>query len=344
MLKHSILLINVFDEVADFIIEELESDYIVQVLHEYEHITEEVFRVKPDLILLAVNMPDTYGHELCQKIKNDPMLTHIPVLLISNNDDNIDEAFGLKVGAIDYIRRPIAPAVLRTRVRTYIRLNSQNYFLESEIKRRMIQLDSDYKELLDFTSRVVEYRDYETSHHVFRVGKYVYIIALDLGFSDEQAVLLKHASQLHDVGKIALTDEILLKSGKLTFEEWQLMTTHALKGHELIGDNASSLLKLASIIAAEHHERFNGEGYPHKLRGDDIHLESRIVSVCEVFDALMCKRPFKEAWPYDKVIDYIRKGSGVQFDPVVVESFLKHIDKFIDINLQLTDGKVSKDC
>lgn len=337
MIKYTVLLINVFEEIVHEMSEELCDDYIVITMEADSDYLEEVHRIKPDIILLAVNMPDTYGFELCEQLKQDPMTLQIPILLVSTFEDDFDVAHGLELGAVDYIRLPFEPAVLKRRIRTYMRLHSQNYFLEAEVKSRMLSFDKAYQELLNLLSQLVEYRDYEMNHHVFRVGEYAYVIGKDLGFDETNATLLRRASQLHDIGKIGLTDEILLKKGKLNFEEWQRMTHHALLGGELIGNNESDLLILAKILAEQHHEWYNGEGYPNNLIGEEIHLESRIVAVCDVFDALMNNRLYREAWTYNHIIDYIRNQSGGQFDPRVVNSFIRNLDKLLNINKELSD-------
>jgi len=337
MIKYTVLLINVFEEIVRKISNELCDDYIVVTMETDSEYLEEVHQIKPDIILLAVNMPDTYGFELCEQLKQDPMTLQIPILLVSTFEDNFDVAHGLELGAADYIRLPFEPAVLKRRIRTYMRLHSQNYFLEAEVKLRTSNVDKAYEELLNLLSRVVEYRDYEMSHHVFRVGEYAYIIGKDLGMDDENATTLKLASQLHDIGKIALTDEILLKKGKLNFEEWQRMTHHTFTGGVLISSNESDLLNLAKIIVEQHHEWYNGEGYPRKLIGHEIQLAARIVAVCDVFDALMNDRMYREAWTYNQIIDYIRNQSGEQFDPNVVNSFINNLDKLLNIHNKLSD-------
>ena len=342
MIKYKVLLINVFEEIVNKISDELCDDYIVITMETDSEYLEEVHQIKPDIILLAVNMPDTYGFEVCEQLKQDPMTIQIPILLVSTFEDNFDVAHGLELGAVDYIRLPFEPAVLKRRIRTYMRLHSQNYFLEAEVKSRMLSLDKAYQELLNLLSQFVEYRDYEMSHHVFRVGEYAYVIGKDLGFDEETAMLLKLAAQLHDIGKIGLTDAILLKKGKLNFEEWQRMTHHAFIGGELIGSNESDLLNLAKIIAKQHHEWYNGEGYPNNLIGEEIHLEARIVAVCDVFDALMNDRLYREAWTYNHIIDYIRNQSGGQFDPRVVNSFIRNLDKLLNINKELSDAEKPK--
>ncbi|MBI9014320.1 MAG: HD domain-containing protein [Clostridiales bacterium] len=339
MIKYKVLLINVFEEIVNRISEELCDDYIVITMETDGDYLEEVHQIKPDVILLAVNMPDIYGFEVCEQLKQDPMTIQIPILLISTFEDNFDVAHGLELGAVDYIRLPFEPAVLKRRIRTYMRLHSQNYFLEAEVKSRMLSLDKAYQELLSLLSQLVEYRDYALSQHVFRVGEYAYVIGKDLGFDDENATRLKLAAQLHDIGKIAITDGILLKKGKLNFEEWQGMTHHAFIGGKLIERYESDLLVLAKRIAEQHHEWYNGEGYPNNLLGEEICLEARIVSICDVFDALMNDRIYREAWSYNHIIDYIRKQSDGQFDPKIVDSFINNLDKLLDINKELSDDE-----
>ena len=194
------------------------------------------------------------------------------------------------------------------------------------------------KEMITTMGEIGESRSLETGYHVKRVAQYSYLLASLAGVPDKQAKMLKYASPMHDIGKVAIPDRILLKPGKLTDLEFEEMKTHTLIGYEVFRKSQRALLKTAALIAYEHHERWDGTGYPRGLAGEDIHLFGRITAIADVFDALGSDRVYKKAWPLEKIIDYMSEQSGHQFDPFLVKLFLEHIEKFIAIRDQFKEG------
>ena len=191
------------------------------------------------------------------------------------------------------------------------------------------RLEKSRYHLLDVLSKAGEYRDTDTGDHIFRVSNCCYLLAKELGIPHEESIQIQHASRLHDLGKIAIPDNILLKEGKLTSEEMGVMKTHCQIGHDILGDADSSIVNLAKKIAITHHEKWDGSGYPNKIKGNEIPLEGRITAICDVFDALMSKRSYKRSWKHAEIIAFIREQSGKHFDPNLVPPFLKIVNQII---------------
>ncbi len=276
----------------------------------------------PDLILLDVMMPGMTGFEVCEKLKESPATCGIPVIFVTALKDSVDEAKGLAVGAVDYISKPISPPVVKARVKTHLSLV------------RIDELVNTRFQVIQCIGRAAEYRDNETGTHVLRMSHFSKIIALAYGFSPERAEKLLHAAPMHDVGKIGIPDSIMLKPDKLTDEEFAVMKTHPQIGADILGEDNSELLVLARDVALTHHEKWDGSGYPKGLRGEEIPIEGRIVAICDVFDALTSKRPYKEAWTVDDAMKLIREQSGRHFDPELVELFIQELPKILEIKSQ----------
>ncbi|MBP8227641.1 MAG: response regulator, partial [Pararheinheimera sp.] len=211
-----------------------------------------------DLILLDVMMPGLTGFDVCARLKVNPLTCAIPVIFVTALKDEMDETKGFEVGAVDYITKPISPAVVRARVKTHLSLVQAQ-----ELKQTRLQV-------IQRLGRAAEYKDNETGLHVMRMSHYAQVIALAYGFSEQKAEDLLHAAPMHDIGKIGIADSILLKPGKLTTEEYQEMQKHPLIGAEIIGDCESDLLKMAKAVALYHHEKWDGTGYPFGLSGEQI--------------------------------------------------------------------------
>jgi putative two-component system response regulator len=270
------------------------------------------------------------------------------------------------LGATEFLSKPVDPSELLLRIRNTLaakalrdHLESYSARLEREVQQRTIELEAARQEAMHCLARAAEYRDDDTGRHVVRVGRYVAIIASTMGFSPQDVNMLEQAAQLHDVGKIGIPDAILLKPGPLnpeeyelmkehcqfgksiiqpmTDEEWQKVRRHTKVGRSIIGLPSSPVMKLAASIAESHHEKYDGSGYPHGLSGDDIPLEGRITAVADVFDALSTRRPYKAAFPTSDCIDAIVKGRGKHFDPLVVDAFLKSLDKIAAVQRELAD-------
>ncbi len=272
-----------------------------------------------DLILLDVMMPGLTGFDVCARLKANPLTCAIPVIFVTALKDEMDETKGFEVGAVDYITKPISPAVVRARVKTHLSLVQAQ-----ELKQTRLQV-------IQRLGRAAEYKDNETGLHVMRMSHYAQVIALAYGFSEQKAEDLLHAAPMHDIGKIGIADSILLKPGKLTVEEYQEMQKHPLIGAEIIGDCESDLLKMAKAVALYHHEKWDGTGYPFGLSGEQIPIEARIVALSDVFDALTSARPYKQAWTIEATLQHIRAQKGLHFEPVLVDLLEQNLQQILEI-------------
>jgi putative two-component system response regulator len=273
----------------------------------------------PDLILLDVMMPQMNGYQVCERLKQNILTQHIPVIFVSALSDAAEEAQGFAVGGVDYITKPVSGAIVRARVATHLSL---------------VQVDELKKTRLEIVQRLglaAEYKDNETGLHVIRMSHYSHIIARAAGFDEARAEDLLHAAPMHDIGKIGIPDCILQKPGKLTSEEWAIMREHPVIGARIIGVHTIGLLHMAHDIALTHHERWDGSGYPRGLQGEDIPVVGRIVAVADVFDALTTQRPYKKAWPLNEAIAYIREQRGKHFDPRLVDVFLEQLPAVLEV-------------
>jgi len=264
----------------------------------------------PALILLDVVMPGLGGYDVCRRLKADPATAGIPVIFVTSQSDVADEVLGFGCGAVDYISKPVSPPIVQARVRTHLSLVRVEELLASRLA------------IVQRLGRAAEYRDNETGMHVIRMSHYSRLLALAAGLSEELADELLHAAPMHDVGKIGIPDQVLLKPGKLDADEWAVMQRHAAIGADILGEDSSGMLQLAYRIALEHHEKYDGSGYPRGLAGEQIDICARIVAITDVFDALTSSRPYKEPWPLDQVIEYLVAQRGKHFDPRLVDLFL----------------------
>lgn len=272
-----------------------------------------------DLILLDVMMPGLTGFDVCARLKANPLTCAIPVIFVTALKDEMDETKGFEVGAVDYITKPISPAVVRARVKTHLSLVQAQ-----ELKQTRLQV-------IQRLGRAAEYKDNETGLHVMRMSHYAQVLALAYGFSEQKAEDLLHAAPMHDIGKIGIADSILLKPGKLTVEEYQEMQKHPLIGAEIIGDCESDLLKMAKAVALYHHEKWDGTGYPFGLSGEQIPVEARIVALSDVFDALTSARPYKQAWSIEQTLQHIRAQKGQHFEPLLVDLLEQNLQQILAI-------------
>jgi putative two-component system response regulator len=273
----------------------------------------------PKLILLDIMMPNMSGFDVCKAVKSNPLTAHIPIIFVTALGDESDEFKGFELGAVDYITKPISPAIVRARVKTHLSL------VQAE------QLKQAHVDLVQRLGRAAEYKDTDTGEHIIRMSQYSKILALALGVPELHAEQLRQAAPMHDIGKIGIPDAILLKPGSLTSEEFEQMKLHTVIGAQILSNSSSPLLQLAHKLAIEHHEKWDGTGYPNGLKGEEISIEGRIVAVADVFDALTSKRPYKDAWAVDETVEHIRKQSGKHFDPLLVDLFIDNIDKILEI-------------
>lgn len=297
----------------------LQQDYRLLFARDGHKAVELARSEQPHLILMDVMMPGMTGHEACRILKEDPTTQSIPLIFVTALSNPTDEAQGFALGAVDYIAKPVSPPIVLARVRTHLSLVRLDDLIESR------------RQIIERLGRAAEFKDNETGLHVIRMSRYARTLALASGWSEEAADELMAAAPMHDIGKIGIPDAILLKPGALTPEEWAVMKTHPQIGADIIGDDKSSILRMAREIALCHHEKWDGSGYPAGLKGDDIPLSARIVTVADVFDALTTARPYKKAWSVDDAIAHLKAGAGQHFDPNLVPLFLAQLPEILAI-------------
>jgi putative two-component system response regulator len=321
---------------------------------------------RPDVIILDVMMPIVSGVDVLKLIRRHDELAHLPVLILTASADRTTKLTVLNLGATDFLTKPIDPSEMAPRVRNVLSvkryhdsLRNHAQALEEAVRQRTAELESSRMDVIHCLARAVEYRDDHTGRHVERVGRYSGMIARTLGMDPSTCSMIELASQLHDVGKIGVPDDILLKPGRLTPEEYERMQKHTLFGRKIVEQMSereweklrqhvqigcrildaprSPLLTMASRIALTHHERWDGSGYPLGLAGEDIPIEGRITAVADVFDALSSVRPYKPSYPIDKCFNILRSESGSHFDPRVIEAFFSRRDDVVRTQLELAD-------
>jgi len=323
-------------------------------------------RRKPDIVLLDVMMPSVSGIDILHVMNLDEQLQHIPVVILTASTELEVKQVCLELGVADFLAKPVDPMELLPRVRnTLLNKHFQDQLahhaekLEQEVHKRTAELARSREEVVHCLARAGEFRDDDTGHHVCRVGKYVGVIANELGFHQSRIEVLELAAQLHDIGKIGIPDSILHKPGKLDEEQFDVIRTHCaigkeiiqplpereaaiLRSHARLGSSilqvpSSPLLMLAARIAQTHHEWWDGTGYPLGLKGEDIPIEGRMTAVADVYDALSTKRSYKEAFPRDKCFRILEEGRGTHFDPQVLDAFFARADDIIQIQLDYMD-------
>ncbi|RTL28594.1 MAG: response regulator [Burkholderiales bacterium] len=297
----------------------LQGDYRLFFARDGHKAIELANNEQPQLILMDVMMPGMTGHDTCKALKQNPTTSHIPVIFVTALTDVDDEARGFEVGAVDYIAKPVSPAIVKARVRNHLSLVRIDELRESRLQ------------IIQRLGLAAEYKDNETGLHVIRMSHYSKTLALAAGWSAASAEELLTAAPMHDIGKIGIPDQILLKPGPLTPEEWVVMKRHPVIGAEIIGEHSSSLLKMARQIAMCHHEKWDGSGYPAGLKAEGIPIEARIVTVADVFDALTTERPYKKAWTVEAALDVLHKDAGKHFDPKLVELFMSVLPRILEI-------------
>lgn len=285
----------------------------------------------PDLILLDVMMPGMDGYEVCRQLKADPLTRKIPVIFVTALSESVSEAYGLTLGAVDYLTKPINPDITLARVKTQLSLYDMNRALEERVNERTAELHETRLEIIRRLSMAAEFRDEDTGQHVERIAHYSFLVGQAAGLSKDQCDLLFNTAPMHDIGKIGIPDHILRKKSNLTSEEWEVMKNHTFIGAQIIGEHPSDLLTAARIIALTHHEHWDGQGYPQQLKGETIPLFGRIVMLADVFDALVCRRPYKDAWTIDRAISWIHEEEGKHFDPNLVPCFMQALPDILAV-------------
>ena len=333
-----------------------DREYIVMTASDGKEGMEIYDRERPDIVLTDLMMPEANGLEVLDHISKKDSET--PVVIISGANSLDDAVQALRLGAWNYLIKPVQDLnllgytveeclnkakLIRENRRYKEHLEELVRERTSQLVKRNRQLDLSRRQIIGILSQAAEYKDFETGNHFLRVSETAACIAKRMGWADDIVLNLQLAAPVHDIGKIGIPDKILLKPGKLDEDEWRIMKEHCLFGKNILGSeqfirdlsgNSSLdiaeasflLMETAANIALSHHEYWNGEGYPLGLKGKDIPIEARITAVADVFDALRSKRPYKEPWPEEKALEYIKEMSGVQFDPNVVENFFKSLD------------------
>lgn len=274
---------------------------------------------RPALILLDIEMPDLDGYAVCRALKADERTAAIPVIFITSLFDVGDEAAGFAAGAVDYIVKPISPPTVSARVRAHLSLVQASL------------LERSYRDAIYMLGEAGHINDADTGVHIWRMAAYAGALAGACGWPADACKLLELAAPMHDTGKIGIPDKILRKQGPLDAAEWEIMKTHAQIGHDLLSKSNAPAFVMAAEIALRHHEKFDGSGYPGGLAGESIPESARIVALADVFDALSMKRPYKEAWPLDRVMETFEKGSGAHFDPRLVDAFVSILPQILNI-------------
>lgn len=282
---------------------------------------------KYDLIFLDIMMPQMSGYEVCKKIREKHNLFELPVLMLTAKNQPKDLVAGFEAGANDYVSKPFSKKELLSRTKTLLLLNHSI----RDILKLNEEINETQSEMIYTLGEAAEARSRETGYHVKRVAEYSCLLAIKSGFSQEEANMLKLVSPMHDIGKIAIPDDILNKPGKLTPEEFEIMKNHVEIGYNMINKSNRKMLKLASVIAYEHHEKYNGTGYPRGLKGEEISMHGRISALADVFDALASDRVYKKAWELDRVLELIKNERGNHFDPHLVDIFFDNLSEFIAI-------------
>lgn len=336
----------------------LRDKYRVKLANNGMRALELAASAPPDLVLLDIMMPEMDGYEVCRRLKASDATRHVPVLFLTAKTEIEDEEQGFSVGAVDFIHKPISPPIVLARVKTQLQLKAwqdflqdQNAWLKQEVERRLSDVSRLQEASILVMVSLAEFRDECTGNHIRRTQEYVRILAEKLArdpyFADELTVdrieLIAKSAPLHDIGKIAIPDHILLKPGKLTAEEFEIMKTHTLRGYEMLktagnhmGEQGAFLL-MAMEIARWHQEKWDGSGYPDGLAGAKIPLAARLMAIADVFDALMTVRPYKSAMSHEQAAAMIAEGSGKHFDPQLVEVFLAAQDDFRHVAAQWAD-------
>ena len=337
----------------------LKTEYRVQVASEGANCLKLAASDRPpDLILLDIMMADLDGYEVCRKLKANPATRNIPVIFLTAKTGIEDEQLGLRLGAVDYITKPISPSIVMARVGTHLKLKSsadflrdKNAFLEQEISKRDRQMTAIQDVTILTMASMADTRDSETGNHIRRTQIYVRALAEKLRpnprftsfLTDANINTLFKSAPLHDIGKVAIPDRILLKPGKFTPEEFEIMKTHTTLGWEAINNaermlgTQAEFLSMAKDIALFHQEKWDGSGYPQGRAGDRIPISARLMAVADVYDALISRRVYKEGMPHEVAVKIIIEGKGKHFDPDMVDAFVEIQDEFRAIAQRYSD-------
>lgn len=286
---------------------------------------------EPSLILLDVHMPELDGYAVCRALKANPRTEAIPVIFVSTLSDVGDEAAGFEAGGVDYITKPVSVPVVLARVRTHLSLV------------RTTRLERSWRDAIAMLGAACHFNDNGTGSHIWRMAAYSAAVAAACGWSPEQCVELEMAAPMHDAGKLGIPSEILRKPGPLDDAEWAVMKSHTRIGHDILAASGVPVFRLAAEVALNHHEKWDGSGYPEGLAGESIPESARIVALCDVFDALSVVRSYKDAWPLERVLEKLQGDAGTHFEPRLVQVFLSILPRILEIKA-FWDGEEKRRC
>ncbi|MCT4619193.1 MAG: two-component system response regulator [Marinisporobacter sp.] len=353
----TVLIVDDTEVNVDILVEALGDDYEISVAMDGESALENIEMEVPDIILLDIMMPGMDGYEVCRRIKENKATSKIPIIFLTAMTDINSKTKGFELGAVDYVTKPFEILEVKARVFTHLslklakyELSKQNEILEKKVIERTKEISLTQEATIEALACLAEYRDPETGDHIKRTKNYIKILAEELKknpkfkefFNNETIELLYKSAPLHDIGKIGIRDNILLKNGKLTDEEFEEMKKHTIFGHDSLarasknlGD--SSFLKCAMELARSHHEKWDGTGYPDRLVGEEIFLSGRLMAVADVYDALISKRVYKQAYSHEKAVQIILEGKGQHFDPDIIDAFMNVQEEFRKISYEYAD-------
>jgi putative two-component system response regulator len=297
-----------------------------------------------DLVIVDYMMPDLHGIDFIHQLRATTGKEEIPVLMITANDQKQILYRALDAGATDFLTKPVDRVEFMARVNNMLQLSASRKvlanraaWLADEVRKATFEIVQRERETVVRLSKAAEYRDPETGAHILRMAHYSELIAKGLNLPIAEQELLLEAAPMHDIGKVGIADNILLKPGRLTPDEFEIMKQHAFFGYEILKGSSSRVLQAGAEIARAHHEKFDGSGYPHGLAGEAIPIFSRIVAVADVFDALTSERPYKKAWTLERAAEHIKASSGTHFDPRCVDVFFANWDKALEIRHRFQD-------
>lgn len=326
-------------------------DYAVFFARDGLESLEMTKRISPDLILLDVMMPKMNGFEVTRKLKTEEETRGIPIVIVTSLHDVEDRVRALQCGVDDFLSKPVEATELRARVKSLLKVKAYNDHLqqyqkrlEKEVAAKTIKLKDALEQVtaasLDTIfclSRAAECKDEETGNHIQRVSEFAVLVADKMGINEEAIHRIRYAAPLHDIGKIGVPENILLKPGELNPAEWEIMKLHTVIGGRILEKSETDYLKMGETIALTHHEKWNGEGYPKGLRAKEIPIEGRITAIVDVFDALTAKRPYRSPISLNEAFKYIAKKKGIHFDPNVVDAFFAVKEDILSIKRKLKD-------
>ena len=297
-----------------------------------------------DLLIVDYMMPGLDGIAFIEQLRAMPDKVDLPILMITANDQKQIRYRALDVGATDFLTKPVDKVEFMARANNMLQLGASRKvlagratWLAEEVRKATAEIVRRERETVIRLSKAAEYRDPETGAHILRMAHYSELIAIELGLSKAEQEMLLEAAPMHDIGKVGIADNILLKPGRLTPEEFEVMKQHAAFGHEILKGSLSRVLQAGAEIARDHHEKFDGSGYPNGLIGTNIPIFSRIVAVADVFDALTSERPYKKAWTLERASEHIKASAGTHFDPQCVDAFFANWDAVLEIRQRFAD-------